>query len=90
MSPVFKNQNGGLVMKCQSLACPECGETASIITETGDLVIMNGALKQLQSSYDGRESYVPFKETLLELDDWGECGNCGQSFRLAEFLETQE
>jgi len=75
-------------VKCQSLACPECGETASIVTELGDLVIKNGELQLLQSSYDGRDRYVPFSETALEMDDFGECSSCGESFRLEEFLDN--
>jgi hypothetical protein len=77
-------------MKCQSLACPECGEITSILTEPGDLVIRNGELQLLQCSYDGRNKYIPFRETSLEIGDLGECGNCGESFRLEEFIESQE
>lgn len=77
-------------MECQRLTCPECGEIESVVTDPGDLVIKNGELQLLQSSYDGLSRYIPFRETSLELDDLAECGNCGESFRLAEFIESHE
>ncbi|MDR3562702.1 MAG: hypothetical protein P4N59_14875 [Negativicutes bacterium] len=74
-------------MKCKSLVCPECGEVASVLVEAGDLVVKDGELLLLQVSYEDGDIYLSFEESMTELDDFGECGDCNGAFRIAEFLE---
>lgn len=72
-------------MKCTSLVCPECGEIASVLVDSGDLVVKDGKLQLFQG--EDEDTYISFEESLIDPDDFGECGSCNRAFRIGDFFE---
>jgi len=71
-------------MKCKSLICPDCGEIASVLVDSGDLVVKDG---KLQLQVEDGDTYISFEESLIDPDDFGECGDCSKAFRIGDFFE---